>query len=31
MDQNMKKIPLAQCYIDDVIIFSDTLEEYIKH
>ncbi len=31
MDQVLKWLPFAWCYIDDVIIFSDTHEEHIKH
>ncbi len=31
MDQVLKGLPFARCYIDDVIIFSDTPEEHVKH
>jgi putative transposase len=31
MDQVLKELPFSRCYIDDVIIFSDTPEEHIKH
>jgi len=31
MDQVLKGLPFARCYIDDVIIFSNTPEEHVKH
>ena len=31
MDQVLKGLPFARCYIDDVIIFSDTLKEHVGH
>ena len=31
MDQVLKGLPFARCYIDNVIIFNDTLEEHVGH
>ena len=31
MDQVLKGLPFARCYIDDVINFSDTPEEHVGH
>jgi hypothetical protein len=31
MDQVLKGLPFSRCYIDDVIIFSNTPEEHVKH
>jgi len=31
MDQVLKGLPFSWYYIDDVIIFSNTLEEYTQH
>ena len=31
MDQVLKGLPFARCYIDDVIIFSDLLAEHVRH
>ena len=31
MDQVLKGLPFAQCYIDNVIIFSDSPSEHVRH
>ena len=31
MDQVLSGLPFARCYIDDVIIFSNTPHEHVRH
>ena len=31
MDQVLVRLPFARCYIDDVIIFSNTPQEHVRH
>ena len=31
MDQVLSGLPFARCYIDDVIIFSKTPQEHVRH
>ena len=31
MDQILKDLPFCRCYIDDIIIWSRTLEEHVEH
>ena len=31
MDQILFGLPIAQCYIDDMIIFTKLAQEHIKH
>ena len=31
MDQVLKGLPFARCYIDNVIIFSDSPSEHVRH
>ena len=31
MDQVLMDLPFARCYIDDIVVWSDTLEEHLQH
>jgi len=31
MDQVLAGLPFAECYIDDVIIFSSSPQDHVKH
>ena len=31
MDEVLRGLPFVQCYIDDIVIWSNTLEEHLQH